>query len=281
MVDWRHWHNEPYLVGGLILLGWLYALATGPLRHRLGGPLAFSTRRASAFYGSLLIFYLAVGSPLDQIGERFLLSAHMLQHLLLVYPAAALFLLGVPSWLFERRGKCGMWLPPPKAVTSPLVCALVFVLTVTVWHAPALYERALQDKVVHVWEHLTFFGAALFFWWPLLSPLPSRPPISPPAQILYLLGVIIGMTPLFAFIVFSPEVIYATYEFAPRIVPSFDATADQLLAGVGMKLAGMAVALLMMSVAFRRWYQAEGIPAEPADRRSGRIRQPERPRATG
>ncbi|NOT96088.1 MAG: cytochrome c oxidase assembly protein, partial [Nitrospira sp.] len=29
MIDWTHWHNEPYLIGGLIFLGWLYALLTG------------------------------------------------------------------------------------------------------------------------------------------------------------------------------------------------------------------------------------------------------------
>ncbi|HLP09346.1 MAG TPA: cytochrome c oxidase assembly protein [Opitutaceae bacterium] len=257
MIDWRHWHNEPYLVGGLILLGWLYALAVGPLRRKLGGPTAFPTSHACAFYGALLVFYLAVGSPLDQIGERFLLSAHMLQHLLLVYPAAALFLLGVPPWLFVRRAPLWPARVVPGFLLTPVVCALVFTFTVTVWHAPALYERALLDKNVHVWEHLAFFGAALFFWWPLLSPAPDRPPLSPPAQILYLLGVVIGMTPLFAFIVFSPEVLYPTYEFAPRIVPTLDAAADQLLAGVGMKLTGMAVALLMMSVAFQRWYRSE------------------------
>ena len=32
MIDWRHWHNEPYLVGGLIFFGWLYAVFTGLLR---------------------------------------------------------------------------------------------------------------------------------------------------------------------------------------------------------------------------------------------------------
>lgn len=257
MIDWRHWHNEPYLVGGLILLGWLYALAVGPLRRKLGGPTAFPTGHACAFYSALLVFYLAVGSPLDQIGERFLLSAHMLQHLLLVYPAAALFLLGIPPWFSGRRAPLRPTGTVLGILASPVMCAAVFTLTITVWHAPGLYERALQDKVVHVWEHLAFFGAALFFWWPLLSPAPGRPPLSPPAQILYLLGVVIGMTPLFAFIVFSPQVLYATYEFAPRIVPTLDASADQLLAGVGMKLTGMAVALLMMSVAFLRWYRSE------------------------
>lgn len=257
MIDWRHWHNEPYLVGGLILLGWAYALLVGPLRRLLGGPSRFPTGPACTFYGALLTFYLAVGSPLDQIGERFLLSAHMLQHLLLVYPAAALFLLGVPRWLL-RPTRAGGCIPAIlRLLTSPLVCGVVFTLTVTIWHVPALYERALQDKIVHVWEHLAFFAAALFFWWPLLNPAPWRAPNPPPLQILYLLGVVIGMTPLFAFIVFSPTVLYPTYEFAPRILPSLNPAADQLLAGVGMKLAGMAVALLMMSLAFHRWYQRE------------------------
>ncbi|MEY4088901.1 MAG: hypothetical protein RJB55_1172, partial [Verrucomicrobiota bacterium] len=27
MIDWRHWHNEPWLVGGLVVLGWLWAIA--------------------------------------------------------------------------------------------------------------------------------------------------------------------------------------------------------------------------------------------------------------
>ena len=95
MLDWTHWHNEPYLVGGLIALGWLYALAIGPFRHRLSaGGTPFPRAHAIRFYSALFIFYLAVGSPLDQAGERFLLSAHMVQHQLIIYPAAILFLTG-------------------------------------------------------------------------------------------------------------------------------------------------------------------------------------------
>eukprot|EP01041_Mallomonas_annulata_P033543 gene33543-biopygen25809 len=97
MIDWSHWHNEPYLVGGLVLLGWLWAVLAGPLRARFaptGEP--FPRAQAWSFYTALVVFYLAVGSPLDQIGERFLFSAHMLQHQLLIYPAAIFFLLGLP-----------------------------------------------------------------------------------------------------------------------------------------------------------------------------------------
>src|ERR1022692_4343179 len=83
MIDWRHWHNEPFLTGGLILAGWLYAILAGPLRARLAPGLPFPRAAAALFYAALAIFYVAVGSPLDQVGERFLLSAHMVQHLLI------------------------------------------------------------------------------------------------------------------------------------------------------------------------------------------------------
>src|SRR5436190_21423169 len=101
MIDWRHWHNEPWLIGGLVLVGWLWAVLAGPGRIRLAPGTPFPRRQAGFFYVALLIFYFAVGSPLDQIGERFLFSAHMLQHQLLIYPAAVLFLLGIPSWMLD------------------------------------------------------------------------------------------------------------------------------------------------------------------------------------
>ena len=68
-------------------------------------------------------------------------------------------------------------------------------------------------------------------------------------------AVIIGMTPVFAYITFSQDVLYPTYEYAPRIT-SLTAAADQLLAGSMMKLIGMAVAMIAFGVSFYRWYQA-------------------------
>ena len=127
MIDWRHWHNEPYLIGGLVLLGWLWALAAGPFRLRLNAPGAdpgFPRQHAVRFYAALLLFYLAVGSPLDQIGERFLFSAHMLQHQLLAYPAAVLFLLGLPAWMIDPLLERAMPAQLRRWVFNPIVCGL-------------------------------------------------------------------------------------------------------------------------------------------------------------
>jgi putative membrane protein len=265
MIDWRHWHNEPYLVGGLVFLGWLWAIAAGPLRpllvRRAGGNESSATPpfpRAEAwqFYSALLIFYLAVGSPLDQIGERFLFSAHMLQHQLLIYPAAILFLRGLPSWMIDSVLAHPALRRPGRILTSLLSCGIIYTVVIGVWHAPFLYDWALQDKVVHVVEHVMFFAAGLFYWWPLLSPSRVFPRASYAAQMIFLVAVLIGMTPVFAYITFSGDALYATYEYAPRIIPDFSPADDQLLAGVSMKLAGMSVALFAFGVSFYRWSQA-------------------------
>lgn len=255
MIDWRHWHNEPFLVGGLIFLGWIYAVMVGPLRNRFSTSEPFPRNHAIRFYCSLFIFYLAVGSPLDQIGERFLLSAHMIQHQLLIYGSAVLFLLGLPSWLIspfiDRPG--GEWFG--RILFHPLVCGLIYSLILSGWHAPALYDLALRDKNVHVLEHLMFFGAALFYWWPILSPSRRYPPAKYATQMIYLLGVTVAMTPVFAFIAFSDNVLYPTYEYAPRLTAALTPIEDQLLGAVTMKMGGLSVTAVGLIVAFYRWYQ--------------------------
>lgn len=256
MIDWRHWHNEPHLVGGLILLGWLYALAVGPFRSRLAPPgTPHPRRQAWLFYTSLVIFYLAVGSPLDQMGERFLLSAHMVQHQLILYPAPVLFWLGTPTWLIEHVTAQPRLRGLLRFLTHPIVCGASYTAIYTIWHVPALYDWALQNRWVHIVEHMTFFAGALAYWWPILSPSKTFPPSPFAVHIFYVLGITIGMTPVFAFIAFSNDILYPTYEYAPRLFATFDPKDDQLLGAAIMKLGGMFVSFLILIAAFYRWYR--------------------------
>ena len=153
-----HWHTEPFLLITLLGVGWLYAIATGPLRNRIAAEASFPLCKCILFYSGLVITYLAVGSPLDQLGEQFLFSAHMLQHMLLIYTSTTLFIYGMPAWLID-------WLLRPKllrkvisVLTHPACGGLLFTFVYTVWHVPALYEVALQDKRIHILEHWTMFS---------------------------------------------------------------------------------------------------------------------------
>jgi putative membrane protein len=255
MIDWTHWHNEPILVGGMIFLSWAYAILTGPWRVRLAPPgTPYPRSHAFKFYGGLVCFYLAVGSPLDQIAERYLLSAHMLQHQIIIYPAAILFLLGLPDWLVRPFTALPSFRLVLRFITSPVFCGGIYTAVMTTWHLPFLYDWALQNRLVHISEHFMMFGAALLYWWPLYSPSKEFPPVSYATQMLYLPAVIIAMTPVFAYITFSADVLYPTYEYAPRI-SVLSAESDQLLAGSMMKLGGMSVAMIAFGISFYHWYQ--------------------------
>jgi putative membrane protein len=263
MIDWRHWHNEPFLTGGLIFLGWLYAIMAGPLRERLAPGEPYPRGKAAAFYSSLLIFYIAVGSPLDQVGERFLLSAHMVQHQLIMYPAPLLFLIGLPAWmvdpLLDRRGARRFW----RLLFHPFACGFLSVLVISVWHAPGLYEWTLQDKLAHVAEHLMFFAVSLLYWWPLASPSRAFPVPGHGARMLYIIGTEIGTIPVSAYIIFSTDVLYPTYLYAPRLIGNLSPAADQLIAGILMKFVGMAVSLAAIGVVFYGWQKAPGPGPKP------------------
>ena len=262
MIDWQHWHNEPLLIGGLVLVAWAYALAIGPFRERLSPGAAYPKGKAWSFYLGLVVFYLSVGSPLDQIGERFLLSAHMVQHMVIMYPAPLLVILGIPSWVIDPLLGQPRLKGLLRLLFHPLTCLLVPTIVVGVWHAPFLYEWTLENKVVHIAEHLMFFVVSLLFWWPLASPSLLFPSPSYATRMLYLFGTELAMIPVSAYLFFSHDILYPTYEYAPRLVASMSPLDDQMIAGIIMKIMGMAVSLLSLGVVFFKWYRTHEVRAK-------------------
>ncbi len=97
-----HWHTEPLLLLLIVGVVWGYALIIGPYRESFAPQLTRHPVKSSiSFYFGVFFAYIAVGSPLDQIGESFLFSAHMLQHMLLIYVSAPLIILGLPPELTD------------------------------------------------------------------------------------------------------------------------------------------------------------------------------------
>ncbi len=62
------------------------------------------TRRALAFLAGVLVLLAALVSPLDALGDTYLFSAHMVQHLLLILVAPPLLIMGLPREMrFSRK----------------------------------------------------------------------------------------------------------------------------------------------------------------------------------
>jgi putative membrane protein len=123
---------------------------------------------------------------------------------------------------------------------------------ITLWHLPGAYDAALKTEPVHVIQHMSFLAAALLAWWPVLSPLPAWPALTPPLQCLYLFLYSIPNGIVGAFITFAAPGVYHYYETAPRLWGISVAT-DQQLAGVLMWVLGGGIYLLWLTVIFFRW----------------------------
>lgn len=251
-----HWHTEPLLL--LTILGaiWAYAVLTGPMRQKIAPGIPYPTAKAVLFYSGIVLGYLTVGSPIDQLGEDYLFSVHMIQHMMLVYLVPPLLLLGTPGWLADWALTPCLTRKAWKFLSNPVVAGFSFTLIYTAWHIPVLYESALHTKWIHVLEHWTMFLPALFIWWGIASPSRIVPPLPYGVRMLYVFLLMVGQLPVFGFLTLSEEILYPTYEFAPRIFP-IGPLEDQILGGVIMKVTNMVVSMLLLAFCFYRWYQTD------------------------
>lgn len=250
------WQADPVLLGGLITLATLFALAAGPLRHRLAPGRPFPVRSALAYYAALALLYLFEGSPLHDLAERYSLTAHMVQHLGIAYLAAPLLLASVPVWMLRP------WLlrpgiaPVARVLTNPVVAIGLFTFFFSAWHVPAVYEGALRNPSLHHAEHLIFLATALLMWWPLMSRVPELPRLSHMLRLIYLFLLPVFQIPVFGSITFADAVLYPTYENAPWTL-GMDALSEQALAGAIMKVGGLIAFGIPFVVIFFRWYRDE------------------------
>ena len=105
------------------------------------------------------------------------LTAHMVQHVLLLVVAAPLLAMGAPRptmlWALpepRRERALGLWRASVAGharnwaawVGAAVVAQSVVMLA---WHTPALYEAALGNGVLHALQHASYLVTATAFWW--------------------------------------------------------------------------------------------------------------------
>ena len=245
-----HWE----IAAQLLLLEAVYLLAIGPLRRRFVYPehVRASRFQAFVFTAGVFVIFLAEATPLHELSEQFLFSAHMVQHLLLISLAVPMMLVGTPPWLLRPLLHHPLVGPLMRWMARPVVALVLFNGTLAAWHLPQIYDWTLWNHNAHILEHVTFMATALFMWWPVLSPLPELPRLSYPLQMLYLFVQSLGPGVIAALITFADRVIYPTYGAAPRVT-DLSPLADQQMAGLIMKLAGTFVLWFVATVIFFIW----------------------------
>ena len=254
------WEFRPDVLFVLLALGTLYVVGWRRLRRQSAHHKLASGLRLASYLSGLGIIAISLMSPIDRLGGQ-LFFMHMVQHLLFMMLAAPLLWLAEPFpialWALPNRPRhsvAALFMRDSKFrrglahITSPGVAWLTFITIYIGWHDPNAYNAALYYSWVHNLQHITFFGAAMLFWWPVIGAAPHIHSRFPGwAKLPYLIGVIPPNMFLGVSIAFATEVRYTYYESIPRIW-SFTIMQDQQLAGAIMWIAGSMMFIMAMLI---------------------------------
>jgi putative membrane protein len=249
------WDWEPSVVVGCaaLAIGYLAAIR----KH--------AWNRSPYFLGGVLLLLLDLVSPIDTLGDRYLLSAHIAQHFLLALVIPPLLLLGTPPWLAKAALKGPPLNKLERALGQPPVSWLLGVGAMLAWHLPPLFNAALANDALHVFQHLSFLVTGTIFWWPILGPLEDRH-LQPRGAASYLFSACVCCSLLGAFLTFGPVGLYPAYLNPDdrlgilRLVRDswgLDPKNDQQLGGMVMWVPGCFVYLSAIVSTVMRWYGAE------------------------
>ena len=241
------WTLDPIQLAPLALAAAFYARRSRTLSRR-GTPVP-GWRRWSFALGLALAF-LALASPLHELGEERLFSAHMLQHVLLGDLAALAIVVGLTGPLLRPVLAVGAF-ERLRVLAHPLVALPLWAVNLYVWHLPPLYEAALRYDAVHALEHVLFFGCGALMWAPVVEVLPGPAWFGTGAKLGYIVVVRLLETVLGNVFFWSGTVFYATYERAERVW-GLSPLADQGTAGGIMMVEGSLVTLGALAWLFLR-----------------------------
>jgi putative membrane protein len=271
-------HDHHLTAGSLLVSGTLFLIGLVYLRQWMRVawlvPDGVKGWRACTFFVGLILVWVALGTSLSVLDHQSL-TAHMVQHLLLMTIAPPLILLGAPWRLLPRRLAPNLLgtiarplrLAPVRQLRNSLLHPVVGWLgasaTLIVWHLPAVFTVGLRSELWHGIEQASFLLTGLLFWWPVVEPSRNSSKWPESSILLYLFLATLPCDILSGFLVFCDRVVYPVYLSSPQ---RFGLTVleDQQTAGALMWTC-VTVAYLVAGVVFAarllspRWSQDQSM----------------------
>jgi cytochrome c oxidase assembly factor CtaG len=252
------WSLPVWFTASLAVTGAVYL--RGFVAIRKTRPTQFTAQRLMSFFAGLCVLWIAVGSPMDGFADA-LLSAHMVEHLLLMSAVPPLLLYGLPVVPLLRglpRFLIRILVAPlirlgslrrfAHCLVTPLVAWLAMNIAFLGWHIPAAYDFALEHENWHAVEHFCFLASSLLFWWCVMRPWPARTQQRSWGILVYLLAADIVNTMLSAFLAFCDRPVYTFYLSHPnpfQVSPSQDQTLGAVMMWVLGSMAFLLPAMLI------------------------------------
>jgi cytochrome c oxidase assembly factor CtaG len=235
-------------LGPLALLGLAYAKRV----HTLGRQdRPVPGWRQACFYGG----FLTIGAALTSLGSdsQELLTAHMVEHLLLGDIAALLIVLGLTGPLIAPILRVKLF-DRLRILAHPLIAFPLWAIDLYVWHLPVFYEAALRHTGVHLLEHAMFLGLGINMWMCLFGPLPMPRWFGNLAKLGYIVAVRLAGTVLGNVFLWSGTAFYPFYTHGDAVW-HVSQIADQNLAGAVMMIEESILTLCLFCWLFLRTAQ--------------------------
>lgn len=256
-MPWPEPHLHLDVLGTVLALGVAYAYAEWRLRRLIAPNEAAATGgQWTSWYSGLALMFLVSSWPFHDIGETALFSVHMVEHMVIVYLAAPLLLLGLPRWMADAtigHPAVARFLRP---VTRPVPAFVILNLALIAIHWPNAVSAMLTSDLAHFAIHVGLFGAAIIAWMPVRSPTPALPRLGEPMQMLYLFLHSLLPTVPASFLTFSSVPIYPIYGDA-ALAWGVSPVSDQTIAGIIMKLGGGLLLWTAIAIIWFRWVSRE------------------------
>lgn len=251
------WALDPALIIPLGLALLIYSVGWLRLSRRASS----RPRGAILFISGWLVLTLALVSPLHAGGERSF-TLHMIEHELIMLVATLLLAAsgsgGVMAWGLPRplrQSLGGSWKSPLhwlwKRLTEPVTATAIQAVVMWMWHAPSLFDRALESSGWHIAQHASFFLSSLIFWWAMLHPRGRGAGYGASAACLFATSLIGGA--LGALMSFSASPWYSDYAAMGMSGIGLDPVDDQRLAGLIMWIPGGLVHGVAAIALFYKW----------------------------
>jgi putative membrane protein len=251
---WRFQANpEVYLLVAFLVGAYVYLVRViGPQAVAPGEPV-IRRRQIVAFVAAMVLLFFASTWPLHQIGEEYLYSMHMVQHMILSYFMPPLVLLATPEWLLRTLIGDGRLYRLLRSMTRPVTAGVVFNAMVIVTHIPGVVNHSVQSAPLHYTLHFLLVLAALLMWMPVVGPFPELQ-LSYGGKMVYLFAQsVIPVIPA-GWLTFAEGAVYKVYD-EPVRVWGMSVTDDQQLAGAIMKIGG---SLYLWGIIFFMWFKRFG-----------------------
>jgi putative membrane protein len=203
--------------------------------------------RQACFGSGLLVATFVLFNPWGYMAEE-LVTAHMVEHLLIGDIASLLIVLGLTRSLLQPILAIPLF-NRLQFLANPLVALPLWAINLYVWHIPVLYDAAYGGALVHGLEHGMFLGFGVLMWMPVFGPLPKPAWFSAGWKVVYTAVVRLTAAVLGNVLMWGQVVLYRNYGEG-QLKWGFDPITDQSIAGVVMMVEGTFLLLAVMAWTF-------------------------------